>query len=386
MAEARRAGSADLAAALLALAAAFSWRLALSNILLVFTAVAWVVARRRGRLAGRPRARVLAGPLLAFAFFSVVSAVFSLDPLFSFNQLPRLAVLLVVPVAASLLDLVWWRRFVVILAAAATILASWGIIQYLQGANDLANRIRGPLSHYMTFSGWLLLAVLVLVSELLLDPRRRWPWLLPPIALGTVALLLSYTRNAWIGLAVGGLLLAAVWRRRLLLLYPVAALAVWLVFPQAVTDRALSILDLRQHANYDRVCMMVAGTKMVRDHPFTGVGPGMVKRLYPLYRVDDAPRWVVPHLHDNAMQIAAERGLPALAAYLWLLGAFFVRTWRALPRLEPRQRAAVAAGVVAIAGITVAGLFEYNFWDAEVQYLTLTIMGGTVGLATGAER
>ena len=106
----------------------------------------------------------------------------------------------------------------------------------------------------------------------------------------------------------------------------------------------------------------------------------MVPRLYPLYRLDDAPRWKVPHLHNNFLQIAAERGLPAMAAYFWLLVAFFATTWRALPRLCGVRRAAVASSLVTILGITVAGMFEYNFWSAPVQYLTLVIMGAGVGM------
>jgi O-antigen ligase len=56
---------------------------------------------------------------------------------------------------------------------------------------------------------------------------------------------------------------------------------------------------------------------MVRDHPLLGVGPDQVKEAY-----TDYP-WATrrPHLHNNVVQIAAERGLPALAAWLWLIVA-----------------------------------------------------------------
>jgi hypothetical protein len=36
----------------------------------------------------------------------------------------------------------------------------------------------------------------------------------------------------------------------------------------------------------------------------------------------------------------------------------------------------VAAALSAVAAISTAGLFEYNFWDAEIQYLTFVLMGG----------
>jgi O-antigen ligase len=376
-----RLGTADtIAAALLIGVAVTSSRLGLANPLLLALLITAAIAWRRGLLAGRPRAHVLIAPIVVFAAVSVLSAITSLDPLVSLPALPRLVVFLLVPLAAALIDRVWWRRLTAALAVVTLLLAVWGLIQWLQGANHLQARIHGPMSHYMIYAGWLLLAVLVLVTDLVLNPRRRIWLLLPPTLLGIIALLLSLTRNAWIGLAAGLLLLAAVWRRWLLLAYPVLTLLLWLALPNAVVNRALSTFDLQQSANYDRVCMWISGVQIVRDYPLTGVGPAMLEKIYPLYRRDDAPRWRVPHLHNNFLQLAAERGLPAMAVYLWLLVAFFAVSWRGLPRLAGEERAAAAASLVALLGITVAGLFEYNFWSAPVQYLTLVIMGIAPGM------
>jgi O-antigen ligase len=361
--------------------AATSALLGIANSILVVTFVAGWIAWRRGWLRGRPQARALHPPLLLFSVASIVSAAASRDPLESFDKLPRLLVFLVVPLAAAVIDARWWRRLVVTLAACTTLFSLWGFLQYAHGSDSLADRIKGPFSHYMIFAGWVLLAVVVLLGEMLLShERQRW-WLGVPVALGTSALVLSYTRNAWVGLAAAVLLLAVVWRRWLLVVIPAVLVALWLLLPRPFIERGFSVFDLRQPANYDRLCMTMSGLQMIRDHPFTGVGPGMVRRLYPLYRRDDAPRWSVPHLHNNPVQIAAERGLPALAAYLWLLGAFFTVTWRSLPRLPVERRAGVGAAMAAMLAMTVAGLFEYNFWSAPVQYATLVIMGAGMGRA-----
>lgn len=376
-----RAGTASAVATALFLAvAATSSRLGIANPLLGLFILALIWAWRAREVPNGPWARALWPPLGLFAAGSVLSVAGSIDPRYSAENLPRLLILLFIPLAAALVDEVWWPRLVAAIAGVGTLMAVWGIVQFLHGANSLDNRIRGPMSHYMIYAGWMLLAVLVVLAELLLRPARRVWWLLPPAVLGTLALLLSLTRNAWMGLAAGLLLLASVWKRWLLLAYPLLALVIWLALPRAVLDRAFSAVDPRQHSNYDRLCMAVSGLQMIRDHPLTGVGLGMVPRLYPLYRVDDAPRWKVPHLHNNFLQIAAERGLPTVGAYLWLLVAFFAATWRALPALRGVRRAAVASSLVAILGITVAGLFEYNFWSAPVQYLTLVIMGAGVGM------
>jgi len=387
VAEGRRGErAATVAAALLTAATITSCRLALANFILLALLVAAWIAWRRGAFVGRPLARPLAWPIVAFASLSLLAAVTSLDPLVSLSQVPRLLVFALVPLAAALIDLVWWPRLVIGLALMTTVLACWGFVQYADGANTLEHRIQGPLSHYMTYSGWLTVAVLALLAHVVFAGRRADLALLIPVVAGFVAILLSFTRNAWVGLGVGVLVLAALWRRRLLLAYPALALLVWLAFPRAVLDRVVSIVDLRQPANYDRLCMVSSGLQMVRDYPWTGVGLDMVSRVYPLYRRDDAPRWRVPHLHNNPLQIAVERGLPALAAYLWLLGSFFVTGWRGLRAMDGRARAPAAAALVAVAGITAAGLFEYNFWDAEIQYLTLVLMGAGLGAVARAGR
>ena len=361
-----------LAAGAIVAAAATSSRLGIANPLLVVAAAGSWRAWRLGALRGRPFAAPLLPPLVLFAVASLVSVVFSLDPLESADKLPRLLVLLLVPLAAALIDEVWWPRFVASFAVVTTVLAVWGIVQYVAGARDLEHRIQGPMSHYMLFAGWMLLGTCVVLAELLLNPRRKLWLLVPPAVLGSVALLLSYTRNAWVGLTAGLLLLAAVWHRRLLLLYPVIFLAIWLVFPRPVLDRVVSIFDLRQSANYDRVCMTISGLQMVRDHPVTGVGLSMVARVYPLYRRDDAPRWHVPHLHNNVVQIAAERGLPALAIWLAFIALVAFDLLKGLG--TPRTRALSAGGLAAVVAMLTAGLFEYNFGDSEFHMLFLVLI------------
>ncbi len=320
--------------------------------------------------------------VLAYVLASLCAVVFSQDPRHSLLETGELATLLVVPMVVSLGGLVWWNRLLVALGVVASASAGVGLWQYLHGASDLEHRLQGLTTHYMTFSGWILLVALLLLGDMVFHhDRRRLLWTVPIFSLCTLSLFLSYTRNAWVGLAVGLVLLAAVWRPRAFLLYPVLLLLLGLLLPRAVLERAVSIVDLRQPANYDRLCMFTSGVQMVEDHPLFGEGLGMVQRRYPVYRRDDAPRWRVPHLHDNLLQIAAERGLFGLAAYLGILVVFFRHTWRALRRPEHPAHAALAGCFIAVAGITVAGLFEYNWGDAEVWIVTLAILAAPFVLA-----
>jgi O-antigen ligase len=121
--------------------------------------------------------------------------------------------------------------------------------------------------------------------------------------------------------------------------------------------------------------MARAGLRMIGDRPLFGMGPEMVKPYYTLYRDADAPRWRVPHLHNNILQTAAASGVFAAAAYLAMLALFFARTIAGL-RAKSRREPAVlfAAPFLAVTALTVAGLFEYNFGDTEVLIPTLLLL------------
>ena len=66
--------------------------------------------------------------------------------------------------------------------------------------------------------------------------------------------------------------------------------------------------------------MLREGVHMVKAHPLVGVGPNMVQERYAQYRDAGAVKEVNPHLHNVPVQIAAERGLPALAVWLGFIG------------------------------------------------------------------
>ena len=279
------------------------------------------------------------------------------------------------------------------LIVAGAALAAWGLAQIGLGYGELERRIRGPFSHYMTFAGFLLLVDLLLVARLF--GRRRMepgaePWgptrLLDlrwaawsALLLITGALLASLTRGAWVAMIVVLGTLALVERPRLLV-WSVPLLAGFLVVaPVPMVARALSIGDLSDTSNYDRLCMAEAGLRMIGERPLLGVGPEVVERIYPLYRDPSAPRLWVPHLHNAYLQLAAERGIPALSVLLALLGASLLaarRGWRA-----GGTGADLHLGILcALGAFAIAALFESNWSDTEVQRVVLFLLAAPFAL------
>ena len=321
----------------------------------------------------------LSSPLTALAglhaLFIALSTLFSRDPVASVRHLAGISLLLLLPITMDLSDRPSRARALFLaLGANAVVLSMIGFWQFAHGGDDLENRIMATLSHWMTFSGLTMIAGCLLLG-FLLEARgsRRWAGLAAIIPF--TAMVLTFTRSAYVGTLAAMALYLAVRRPRGLLLFVPALALIFVLMPPPIRERVHSIASLDDHANRDRIAMVHAGIRMIREAPLFGVGPEMVKRYYTLYRDADAPQWEVPHLHNNALQIAAANGLFAALFYLALMALFFARTIVLLRRETRPDRAALLAGaLLAGAALFVAGFFEYNFGDTEVEMATLIVL------------
>lgn len=189
-----------------------------------------------------------------------------------------------------------------------------------------------------------------------------------------VALGLTFTRSAWVGLCIGMAVLLSLRDRRLVAGIPVALALAIVVAPSSVTDRFYSIFDLQDPTNRDRVAMLKSGAAMVEDHPLTGVGPDQVKAVYQVYRVPESVQPLNVHLHNVPMQIAAERGLPALVVWLWFVITVARDLYRRVQHRTGATRALAAGALASLVAMLGAGFFEYNFGDSEFLMLLLVIL------------
>ncbi len=358
------------------------WGLAVSNALLGLT-ILWSAAHRR-RLSWRwSRSAPLLIPLGFSLIFLLVSIATSLEPATSAGEVKEALSLVTLA-----LGLGWVRgesdvrRIFDLLIKMVALLALFGIVQYFTtDYGPLLKRIPGPFSHYMTFAGVLLLGDFLLLARMLYGEgwKRPWHWL--ALLAINVTLLLTLTRSAWV--AAGLTVTVALWirSRRFFAAYLAAALTAGVLFaalaPADWTARVRSIADPRDGSNYDRLCMAQAGLYMISERPLFGIGPDMVEQRYPIYRHPTAPRFTVAHLHNTFLHLAAERGLLSLGAYLWLMGAGLWLAYRGYRREGGASggRAELYLGVIlALVGFNLAGLFEANWRDTEVQRLILFLL------------
>ena len=341
-----------------------------AQILLSLMLVCWAALLIRDR--ARPSAPAFLTPLVVYGALTLISSAFALDPWESFKDDKQLVLLIVVP---AVYDLARGRRattVVDVIITVAAIGAVYGIVQYgLLHFDSLGKRPQGISHHYMTFSGFLMLGISAVLARLVFGSRDRiWPALVLPAII--VALFLTLGRGAWVGTSIAVAVILSLKDFRLIAAVPVVVAVAFALAPDTVTRRMTSVFDLKDPSNRDRVAMLETGVAMIRAHPITGVGPNMVEKVYVQYRAPGAVEQVNQHLHNVPMQIAAERGIPALGVFIW----FVVVLTRALMRMfrEHQNRVLAATGIASLVAMLAAGMFEYNFGDSEFLMLFLVLI------------
>jgi O-antigen ligase len=265
------------------------------------------------------------------------------------------------------------------------VLAQAKFLRTGQLADDptLLARVTGPLGHWMTFSGVQLLVWCAAIPAMTVL-SRKW---IPAIPTVGVAIILSNTRGAWLGAAAG--FVAGAWAlpRRVLAMAIIPLLIAGIAASPFIYRRITMSLDQNLATNYSRAEYFVTGARMIQDHPVFGVGPERIDDEFPNYYKGEAiDTFYYGHLHNNMLQIAAERGLISLAAFLWLLIELFRSLLRFLKDAEGEARWATLGAMAALTGFVVNGMTEYNFGDSEVLVLLLFLISIPFGLASHVQK
>jgi O-antigen ligase len=336
-------------------------------------------------------------PLGIFLLLTLLAWVFSPDPwMDGFPQIRKFwdfCILLLVFSTLRRFSLLRWLFLT--WAGMASIAALRGFVQFFtkveqahQAGIDLyqyyvSERITGFTSHWNTYAAEEMIALLVLVAMLFFGFRLRksWIWILCGVLMA-VAVYLGWTRAVWLATGVAGLYLVWFWKRWMVAAIPVIAAVAFLVSPAVMQERIKSMLHGGQaDSNLFHTIARNAGVRMIEKHPLLGLGPEGPKYHFQEYVPPDVwanrPPGFYEHLHNLYLQYGAERGIPALLVFLWLMFRIifdFARGLRALPSGPNDRRYLLHAGIAVVIAAMVEGIAEVNLGDSEVLIMFLVVI------------
>jgi O-antigen ligase len=361
-----------------------------------FLAVACVAAIVR-----RPQPFVLPSyfiPLGVFMAATILALFMSPQPEAGAGAVRKFVLFTMGLLAANLVTTPWRARVsigaLLVLAAATSVyalaqfgLAYWNYLSTGQLADDptVIARITGFMGHWMTFSGEQLLVWCAAVPAMLVLKNRRW---MIALALVGATILLSFTRSVWLGALAGFGVVALSMPRKLLLSVALPVVIVAVAASGLIFHRLNYSLQEEQFGpDIARIELFVGGVRMISDHPLFGVGPERIRTEFPrYYRGSDIANanFYYGHLENNVVQLAAERGLLCLAAFLWFVFEIYRNLIAMLRTAGVESRWVVLSALCALTGFMISGFFGYNFGDSEVLLLLLFIVSIPYGLCKAA--
>ncbi len=256
-----------------------------------------------------------------------LGALLGVNPANSFHTVHKyLTFLMIFPIGAMAWDSMEIEKLLQAFLYGAAFCAVFGIGKHFILHQDRIDSFSGDK---MVFGGLLMVSLLLLALFLKNHPRNIAWWTTAPL-LGA-ALLLTQTRGAWLGLVAGFILWAWRFNKKWLLAGLVILGCLPFLLPVTLQQRIRSIGDIWIHfganhqiqsANNERVFIWTSGFKIIKDYPW-GIGQGNMEDIFPKYRNPNSTEWIIPHLHNNFLQILAQNGWIGLASYLFWILAYF---------------------------------------------------------------
>ncbi|HEB12538.1 MAG TPA: hypothetical protein ENI11_02560 [Actinobacteria bacterium] len=284
-----------------------------------------------------------------------------------------------------------WLKLVLLVALPISVYAlaqflGWDFMPYPAG-EDLS-RVFSTLGNSVYLGSYLVL-VIPLALGLFFTAKSRARYLYGAVLiLSSLALILTYTRAAWLGAAIAGVVFFAICARelnqkswRLILGLSVVIVATVFVLLKATPEK--SYIGPRLAASFNLSAGSVASrlgfwrtsAYLVRDRPLFGSGLETFGDVAWPYRPDARIRpGLADRPHNQLLYLASSVGLIGLAAYIWFLTIIFKQVWRGVrENEEPRDRVLLAA--IFAAGLGYLVQEQFSFSQVETAPLFWFLMG-----------
>ena len=250
-------------------------------------------------------------------------------------------------------------------------------------------KAQGKIVHYVNFAE-VLMQIGCLAWAMLLVSRTKTMRVVFGVSFAALvgALLLTETRAAMAGLAVGGFICVLVLAGRRSRIWATVGLMVVVVAALLWIRHTRGPLWLGTHdaGTSFRTMMWQDGMRLIGEHPLFGVGMETISthwmqwhiRAYSVFHDES-------HFHNDYIQLAVERGLPAMAAWAWFVIAYIMLLLRLILRCRKQSRfaAGVASGLLAsFVAYQITAVVHYNL-GIEIVAMMLYFF---LGLAIAVDR
>ena len=361
-------------------------------------------------------------PVYIFTLISLVSIFFAVNFNESLIELKKTAEVLIMFMFIYNMkdDIELNKKFVKYIFIGISIAAMFGLVQFFLGINiaygntiippylkDVPfkfikflalndGRIEGTQSLYLTYAEILLscLAFFIPVYSYKVfhkDKNRKnygYVYLFFILCI-LLAISFSFCRAVWIGTICSFLFLFFLdksFRKVFFILLFFTSILIYIVNDLHPNRR--SLIDrfdaIKISSNMDRIRMWQSGLEIIKAYPIFGVGPRCMKIVYNNYLMPDAGKngeheFNLGHVHNNYVQIAADRGMIGLFFFLLMFLVYFVFFYAHFRKNNCLYTKYIAiGGCCFVLAFLIFGTTEYCFGDNEVAMVFWAILGTAI--------
>ncbi len=265
----------------------------------------------------------------------------------------------------------------VIVAGAVTALN--GLFPFWAQGYYSPQRLLGTMSMPSTLSGVLMLAGLIALGRFLFHKPKEY-WVLGSLGIISLCLLLTLTRQAWLGFFTGTVFLLFFRSKKYLLILPLLLAGLLLFAPAGLKDRVFTMTDMENSGLQVRMSLWKGGWEIFKDHPVTGCGFKCVDSIHSQYPDPSGYVARIIGMHNNVLQLLVDTGVVGLGTWLSIWATYFIEIFkhRWILHKETSQgnvEGLLLGSLAAVLGFIVGGFFETNIYDSEVAMLLYFLMG-----------
>jgi hypothetical protein len=291
-------------------------------------------------------------------------------------------------------EMTWYRHELVIT----------GIVRvgdYKGGPDDLGlgltdwqrgrdTRASGFYGHYVTYAEMLQLVTSLAIGLFLTlsgaGVARKRLLLAVAIAGYGVSLFLTITRASWAGLVGSTAVMLLLGRSRKTVLIaaalaiPLAIGGIWYLQQK----RQVGVVDTSDGSTQWRLIVWHEAGNIIFSNPrnmLVGVGMDSILKRWPEWHMFQNGHIPLGHMHSDYIELAFERGIPALFAWIAWMAIYLTMCWRGFRggNFGWPERGILLGAFGGTIGFLLAGFVHYNWGDSEDAMVFYAIMGLALG-------
>ena len=195
------------------------------------------------------------------------------------------------------------------------------------------------------------------------------------LAAAGLAMVLTLSRGAWLGLIVAAILYTLIKDRRLIWLGIVLVLFAPMFVPQSIVERFMSIGDLTDSSSAYRLNILLASLNMIQDFWPIGIGLGTNVFVF-IYQKFAFTAVYAPHSHNLFMQIMIELGIWGLILFAVIMVTFLKNFLTNISKVKSSFYTSVSAALCAgMMGYLIQGFTDHVWYNYRVVAFFWVIIG-----------